>query len=100
MLLVVLALLAWKGEARTRPLRADLAARWSRIVEGPPPPASTEPKVVAGPIVRRVLLLRDGVPATDRPGGRVVETIRHRQFADLYDVWPLQGRPTHYRIGN
>src|SRR5205823_1060460 len=29
-----------------------------------------------------------------------VETIRLRQFADVYDVWPLEGTPTHYRIGN
>jgi hypothetical protein len=99
-LTVVLGLLAWKGVEWTRPLRAALAERWSRLIEGPPPPASDRPMVVAGPIVRRVLLLRDGVAATDRPGGRTVETIRLRQFADVYDVWPLKGTPTHYRIGN
>ena len=63
-------------------------------------PASTEPQLVAGPIVRKVLLLRDGVEATDVPGGSPVETINQRIFADVYDVWPLRGEPTHYRIGN
>ncbi|MBX6314451.1 MAG: hypothetical protein IRY99_16285, partial [Isosphaeraceae bacterium] len=97
---IALALLIWRGERWTRPLRAVLAERWMRAVEGPPIPSSTEPKVVAGPIVRKVLLLRAPVPATDRPGGRVVETIRRRGLYDVYDLWPLQGRPTHDRIGN
>jgi hypothetical protein len=99
-LIVVLALLSWRGEVWTRPLRASLAERWTRLMEGPPPPSSSEPKIIAGPLVRRVLLLRDGVPASSRPGGSPVETIRRRQFADVYDVWPLAGPPTHYRIGN
>jgi hypothetical protein len=101
-LLAAVVLLAWRGEALTRPLRSALASRWERVVSGPPVPSSTEPKVVAGPILRRVLLLSVPVNAWDRPGGTtVVEVIRHRQFADVYDVWPLKKGPvTHYRIGN
>jgi hypothetical protein len=44
-------------------------------------------------------LLRDDVPVTDRPGGPTLETIRHRMFVDVYDVWPLAGEVTHYRVG-
>ena len=56
--------------------------------------------VVAGPIVRRALLLRDGVPVSGTSGGKIVETLRFRMLADVFDVWPLSGPPTHYRIGN
>ena len=44
-----------------------MADRLQRAVEGPPVPSSRRPKVVAGPIIRRALLLRDGTPATARP---------------------------------
>lgn len=67
---------------------------------GPPVPASPDPMVAAGPVVRRVLLLVDGLDASDRPGGRPVDTIRRRGFFDLYDRWPLRGEATHLRIGN
>jgi hypothetical protein len=90
----------WLARPGLDAVAQSLRTRWKRAVQGPPVPSSPAPRVVAGPMVRRVLLLRDGVGATDRPGGRVVETIGRRQFADVYDVWPLKGEPTHYRIGN
>jgi hypothetical protein len=98
--LVFLGLLFWRGEAWTRSLRSALAARVARVVEGPPLPQSDHPQVRAGLITRRALLLHDDVPVTARPGGPVMDTIRHRMFVDVYDVWPLQGDPTHYRVGN
>jgi hypothetical protein len=93
-------LLLWRGETWTRSLRAALAARVARAVEGPPPPQSDNPQVVAGPIVRRALLLHDDVPVAKLPGGPPVDTIRKRMFVDIYDAWPLQGPPEHYRVGN
>ena len=81
--LVLLGLLVWRGEAWTRSLRAAFTARLSRAVEGPPPPHSDRPQIVAGPIVRRALLLHDDVPVSDRPGGPASQTIRRRLFADL-----------------
>ncbi|MHC5538442.1 hypothetical protein ACYOEI_09455, partial [Singulisphaera rosea] len=49
---------------------------------------------------RRALLLREGVPATTRPGGPTAETLRFRMFVDVYDVWPLDATPAFYRVGN
>jgi hypothetical protein len=80
-------------------MRSALASRLSRAVEGPPLPHSDRPQVVAGPILRRALLLRDNVPVAERPGGPTSETIRRRMFVDVYDVWPLAGQATHYRVG-
>jgi hypothetical protein len=97
---MILTLLVWRGEAWTRSLRSALAARMARVVEGPPIPHSDRPQVVAGPIIRRALLLHDDVPVAERPGGPPSETIRHRMFVDIYDVWPLQGAPEYYRVGN
>src|SRR2546423_963051 len=91
LLLLLVGLAAWGGEKATRPLRAALAGRFTRAVEGPPIPSSTRPQVVAGPIVRRALLLHDDVAVSGRPGGPPTETIRLRMFVDVYDVWPLQG---------
>jgi hypothetical protein len=99
-LVIVLVLGAWKGEALTRPLRATIAARWSRAVAGPPVPSSANPQVVAGPITHGALLLHDNVITTVVPGGATAEPVRYRMFVDIYDVWPLQGEPTHYRVGN
>lgn len=96
----ILGVLAWRGEALSRPLRASWAARWERAVAGPEFPKSERPMAVAGLIVRRVLLRRDGIPASETPGGPVAETIRFRMLADVFDVWPPSGMPTHYRIGN
>ena len=98
--LVLLALVVWRGEAWTRSFRSVLAARMARAVEGPPIPHSDRPQVVAGPIIRRALLLRDDVSVAERPGGPASETIRHRMFVDIYDVWPLQGAPEYFRVGN
>lgn len=98
--LVALTLLLWRGEALTRSLRSTLSARLARVVEGPPIPHSDRPQVVAGPIVRKALLLHDDVTAAGRPGGPPSETIRRRMFVDIYDIWPLSGAPTHYRVGN
>ena len=97
--LLVLSVLAWS--ARGLIAAADHAVRngLDRLVSGPPVPASSEP-MRDGPLVRRVLLLRDDVDAAETPDGPAVETIRRRIFADVFDVWPLQGPPTHYRIGN
>jgi hypothetical protein len=99
-LLTLLGLLLWRGAAWTRPLRSALADRWSRAVAGPPVPSSNRPQVLAGPITRKALLLHDDVAAAHTPGGPPAETIRLRMFVEIYDVWPLQGAPTHYRIGN
>ncbi len=88
------------GERWTRPIRAAASERIRRLTEGPPVPASKSPRVVAGAMVERVLLLRDGVPVSDRPGGQAIETLPRRQSLDVYDVWPLVGTPTHYRVGN
>jgi hypothetical protein len=97
---VLLLLGWWVVWPRTAGVRAAIHERWRRVVEGPPVPSSDSPQVIAGPMVRRILLLRNDVPATDRPDGRVAETIGRRVFADVYDVWPLDGEPTHYRVGN
>jgi hypothetical protein len=40
------------------------------------------------------------VTATRVPDGAPVETIHHRMFVDIYDVWPLTGPATHDRVGN
>jgi|GEM_PF-2102365 len=98
--IVLLGLIIWRGEPSTRPLRTALAERWHRRTEGPPIPRSTRPQQLAGPVVRRGLLLRDDVPISDRPGGPSTEAVRLRMFVDIYDVWPLTGTPTHYRVGN
>jgi hypothetical protein len=98
--LIALVILGRFAVSWTRPVRSALAARWTRVVEGPPVPSSREPKVATGPIVRRVLLLRDGTDTAERPGGRITETIGRRMFADVYDTWPLDGPPAFYRIGN
>jgi hypothetical protein len=98
--LFIFALAFWRGEAMTRPIRSALAARLARAVEGPPLPHSDRPQVVAGPITRKALLLHNDIPASDRPGGTAVETIRRRGFVEVYDTWPLTGEPTHYRVGS
>jgi hypothetical protein len=98
--LVLLGLLFWRGEAWTRPLRSSLAARVARVAEGPPVPHSDRPQVVGGPITRKALLLHDDVDVAARPGRRPFTTMRHRMFVDVYDVWPLTGEATHYRVGN
>lgn len=97
---MVLLALGWRVTwPWSEPVRHALHQRWRRVVAGPPVPHSGTPQAIAGPMVRRVLLLRDDVPAAERPGGRAVETIGRRIFADVYDRWPLTGEPTHYRIG-
>ena len=94
----------WLGHAVARPwldrVGSELATRWTRVVEGPPVPSSSEPEVVAGAILRTALLLEEDVAATDRPGGRTVEVVGARLLARVYDVWPTAQGPTHYRIGN
>ena len=97
--LLVLGVVAWS--ARGLIAAADIAVRngLDRLVSGPPVPHSDVPKR-DGPLTRRVLLLRDNVDATETPDGPVLEPIRRRIFADIYDVWPLHGPSTHYRIGN
>ena len=98
--LLILTLAAWRGERWSRPLRAALSARWTRLTEGPPFPHSAEPRVIAGPIVRKALLLHDDVSLSDKPGGRPSGSIRFRTFVHIYDVWPLEGPPESYRIGS
>ncbi len=97
---MLLGLVAWSGAGLARSAWESVASRVRRVVEGPPVPSSDEPQILAGGIIRRVLLLRADTPALSRPDGLVVETIRFRGFFDVYDVWPLSGEPTHYRIGN
>ena len=98
--LVLAALLAWQAEGWTRAWRAEVADRARRALDGPPVPRSSRPQVVAGPIVRRGLLLRDDVPVADRPRGAATGTIDRRRFVDLYDEWPDAQAPTHFRVGN
>lgn len=98
--LILIALLVWRGEVWTRPLRSSLSARWNRAMEGPPVPSSDHPQVIAGPITRKALLLHDGVEASLTPGGPTAETIRLRMFVDVYDVWPLEGNAEYERVGN
>ncbi len=93
-------LLVWRGEAWTRAWRSEVASRVTRAVNGPPVPRSNRPMVVAGPIIRRGLLLRESTPVFDRPRGPETETIDRRMFVDLYDEWPDPRKPTHYRVGN
>src|SRR5262249_12514702 len=98
--LLLAALLAWRGASWAGAWRPASAARMARAGAGPAVPSSPDPKVVAGPILRRVLLLHDETPVADTPGGRPTDSVRHRMFADVYDLWPPSGDPTHYRIGN
>lgn len=98
--LALLGLALWRGADLARPAWDAVATRMKRLVEGPPVPSSDTPQVVAGPVIRRVLLLHGDTPAAARPDGPAAETIRHRGLFDVYDVWPLKGTPTHYRIGN
>ncbi|MEW4567192.1 hypothetical protein AB1L88_04930 [Tautonia sp. JC769] len=98
--LVALGLLAWRGRDWVASVSEPVWAGIDRLRSGPPFPESTEPMRREGAIARKVLVLREGVSVTDVPGGAVVESIRRRIFADVYDVWPLGGTPTHYRIGN
>jgi hypothetical protein len=98
--IVILGLLAWKGAEWSREWRSELAARAHRALEGPPVQSSTRPKVVAGPITCRALLLLDETPAASRPNGSTSETIDRRMFVDVYDLWPEPGPVTHARVGN
>lgn len=86
----------------TEPLRAAAESNWRRMVDGPPFPASSEPKRIAGSFVERGLLLSEPTPVTDVPEGRTTESIRRRIFVDVYDVWPVQpaDQPAFYRVGN
>jgi hypothetical protein len=77
-----------------------MAARLKLSLEGPPVPNSPRPKVVAGPMTRRALLLHDETPATTRPNGPTAETIDRRMFVDVYDTWPSPGPVSHVRVGN
>jgi hypothetical protein len=97
---LVLALFAWRGAGWINAVRHSLAARWQRTVEGPPMPASSAPQVVAGPMIRRALLLHDDTPVSPRPGASPTDRIARRSWVDVYDVWPLDGTPTHLRVGN
>jgi len=98
--LVIASLLIWRGEAWTRAWRLEVASRVGRAVNGPPVPRSSRPQVVAGPMIRRGLLLRDATPVLDRPRGSKTEIIDRRMFVDLYDEWPDAAKPSHYRVGN
>ena len=98
-LMLVLGLLAWRGDARTAAWRAAWSRGWNRPSSRarPSPPRPT-PQVVAGPIVRRVLLLHDDVPAASRPGGPAPRPIRHRPFAD--STTPGRLRAGRLPVGN
>ncbi len=98
--LVVLALVAWRGGDALRGLRDAASARWRHLVEGPPVPATDRPRTVAGGVVRRALILREGTPVSARPGASPTDAIARRMFVDVYDPWPLIGEPTDLRVGN
>lgn len=97
---LILSLVAWRGAGWIRGVRDTLASRWTRAVAGPPVPESSTPRAIAGPIVRRALLLRDGIPVAPRPDARPTDAIARRMFVDVYDAWPLEGEPNHLRVGN
>ena len=98
--LILLSCLTWKGAEWSRAWRASVADRLQRAALGPPVPNSKTPIIVAGPIHRRGLLLRDQTVVTDRPKGSTLETIERRMFVDVYDVWPDTGAISHVRVGN
>ena len=98
--LTLVGLLTWRGEAWTRSWRAEIAARVRRAVDGPPVPRSNRPRVIAGPIIRRGLLLHDSTPVADRPRGPATGQIDRRMFVDVYDEWPDARAPSHLRVGN
>jgi hypothetical protein len=100
MAILLLGLVAWRGGEWLRVLGQAVSTRWQRVVEGPPVPASTAPMVVAGPIIRKGLILRDGAPISVRPETKPFDTIGPRKFVDIYDVWPLKGTPSYFRVGN
>lgn len=97
-LLLLVGILVWRGADWIDAGRVALARRWETAI-GPSIPQSGTPQRRPDGITRRVLLLDDGTAASESPGGPPVETIRFRLIADVYDVWPLAGDPTHYRIG-
>ena len=98
--LALASLLAWQAAALSKGWRSEMAARLKLSLEGPPVPSSPRPKVVAGPMTRRALLLHDETPATSRPNGPATETIDRRMFVDVYDTWPSPGPVSHVRVGN
>ena len=98
--LILAALLAWRGEIWTRAWRLEVAAQARRALEGPPVPRSSRPQVVAGPIIRRGLLLHDSTTLADRPKGPATGAVDRRMFVDIYDEWPDSKQPTHDRVGN
>jgi hypothetical protein len=51
-------------------------------------------------MIRRALLLHDDTPVSPRPGASPTDRIARRSWVDVYDVWPLDGPPTHLRVGN
>jgi hypothetical protein len=98
--LATLGVLVWQGGDWIRGIRAAVAARWTRAVEGPPVPDSKTPVVVAGPIIRRALLLRDETPVSSRPDSSPEGTIALRMFVDIYGTWPATGAVEYLRVGN
>jgi hypothetical protein len=100
MAILLLGLVAWRGGAWLRAVSQAFSTRWQRVVEGSPVPASTVPIVVAGPIIRRGLILRDGAPISVRPETKPFDTFGPRKFVDIYDVWPFMGTPSYFRVGN
>jgi hypothetical protein len=51
-------------------------------------------------MIRRALLLCDDTPISPRPDALPTDRITRRSWVDVYDVWPLDGPPTHFRVGN
>ncbi len=99
-ILLLLGGLVWWGGDWLAAAQSSAKARWNQWWEGPGPPSSSEVQVVAGAWDRRVLTLRENVIVSPTPNGPLEDVIRQRIFANVYDVWPIQGEPTHYRIGN
>lgn len=100
-LLILLGILIWRGEAWTRPLRAEARRRIDRALNGPPVPASNIAKT-RGEIPRRGLLLRDGVPVFKTPRGESLAPIDKRGIVSIYDEWSSKGEtapPEFYRVG-
>ena len=98
--LLLTGLIVWRGEAMTRPFRAALQDRWKTATKGPEYPHSDHPRIIAGSIARKALLLHDETPVSPTPVAPPSDTLHKKMFVDVYDVWPSEEKATHYRIGN
>ena len=99
-LVIVLGSLAWAGQGILKRAASAIASPMRRVVNGPDYPRSASPKLGAGGIVRRVLILKDDLPVREKPNLPPADAFGKRGLASIYDFWPSEDTPTHLRIGN